>query len=117
MENILNFLDAHKIEILGNVATCFVLLSFLMRRVTVIRIINIIGSAGFIVYGVLLGALSVWILNSALIAIHIFYLIFVRGEKRKKGAKLAHLKKPLFKQESLHKDAWFATANNSDFTF
>ncbi len=63
------------IEALGVLATIFVLLSFLCTDHRKIRIVNIIGAALFVVYGLLSGALSVWLLNSALVAIHIYYLL------------------------------------------
>jgi hypothetical protein len=62
-------------EIIGIVATSFVLLSFIMNDIKKVRIINIIGAALFVVYGVLIGAFSTWVLNAALILIHIYYLI------------------------------------------
>ncbi len=62
------------IEILGIVSTIFVLISFLMKDVVKIRIINIIGALLFVIYGILLGAWSVWILNLLLIIIHMYYL-------------------------------------------
>lgn len=61
-------------EIIGLTATLFVLLSFLMKQVKSIRIVNIIGAALFVVYGIAIGSLSTWILNAALIVIHIVYL-------------------------------------------
>ena len=62
------------IEAIGITATLFVLLSFLFRDEKKIRLVNIIGAALFVVYGLILGALSVWILNGALIVIHIYFL-------------------------------------------
>ena len=47
-----------------------------------VRIINIIGAALFVIYGILIHAVSTWLLNGILIAIHLFYLI-----KDKKGEK------------------------------
>ena len=62
------------VETIGVMATLFVLMSFLCTDERSIRLINIIGAALFVAYGLLLGALSVWALNLALIVIHIFYL-------------------------------------------
>ena len=62
-------------EILGIVATLFVLLSFLFTDEKRIRPINAIGAALFVVYGVIIGAHSVYILNGALIVIHIYKLV------------------------------------------
>jgi len=68
------------IEILGIIATLFVLASFLARGERQIRIINIVGASLFVIYGIMLQALSVWLLNGILIGIHI-----VRLFKMKKG--------------------------------
>lgn len=62
------------VEALGIIATIFVLLSFLFRAEKKIRIVNIIGAALFVAYGILMGALSVWLLNALLIIIHIYFL-------------------------------------------
>lgn len=63
------------VEIIGIIATLFVLLSFLFKEAKQIRIINIIGAALFVVYGALLGAVSVWLLNGVLILVHSLYLM------------------------------------------
>ena len=73
-------------EIIGICATVFVLISFLMRDIKWVRIINIVGAILFVVYGALIGALSTWLLNALLVVIHIAYL--VRDEiKKKRGEK------------------------------
>lgn len=67
-------------EIIGITGTLFVLLSFLMKDLTKVRIINIMGAILFVVYGILINALSTWLLNAILVIIHIIYLV---KEKRK----------------------------------
>lgn len=62
-------------EAIGILGTIFVLISFLMKDIKAVRIINIIGAALFVVYGALIGALSTWLLNGILIIIHIVYLL------------------------------------------
>lgn len=62
-------------EAIGIVGTIFVLISFLMKDIKAVRIINIIGAALFVIYGALIGALSTWLLNGVLIIVHIVYLI------------------------------------------
>jgi len=71
-------------EALGIVATLFVLVSFLFTSETRIRQINIVGAALFVVYGIIIGALSVYILNGALIIIHIVKLYKQRKKQPKK---------------------------------
>ena len=65
-------------EIIGITATLFVLLSFLMKDIGKVRIVNIIGAVLFVIYGVLINSLSTWLLNGVLIGIHIYYLITMR---------------------------------------
>lgn len=61
-------------ELIGIAGTLFVLLSFLMKDIKMVRIINIIGAILFVVYGILINALSTWLLNAILVIIHIVYL-------------------------------------------
>lgn len=70
-------------EIIGLTATLFVLLSFLMKRIELVRIINIIGAVLFVIYGVCINALSTWLLNGILIVIHIVYLTIYLTKKKK----------------------------------
>ena len=62
-------------EIIGIAGTLFVLLSFLMKDLKKVRIINIIGAILFVIYGILINAYSTWILNGVLIIIHIIFLV------------------------------------------
>ena len=65
-------------EVIGITATLFVLLSFLMKDIRRVRIVNIIGAVLFVIYGVLINSLSTWILNGVLIIVHIYYLTKMR---------------------------------------
>lgn len=62
-------------EIIGTIASIIILISFLTNKVSRIRVINIIGSLIFVIYGVLISSFSVLLLNSMLIVVHIYYLI------------------------------------------
>lgn len=61
-------------EAIGLFGTLFVLLSFLMKDIKKVRIINIIGASLFVAYGLCIHAWSTWILNAILIVVHIIYL-------------------------------------------
>ena len=63
------------IEIIGVLGSILVLVSFLMKDIIVIRLINISGSVVFIVYGILIGAFATWFVNAALIVVHVIYII------------------------------------------
>lgn len=61
-------------EIIGTMASAVVLLSFLVNKENKIRMVNIVGAALFVVYGLFIHAFSVWAMNAALIVVHGYYL-------------------------------------------
>lgn len=63
------------VEILGIIATLFVLAAFMLNDVKQIRIVDLIGAILFVIYGVLIHSLSVSLLNGILIIIHLYKLI------------------------------------------
>ena len=63
------------VEILGIIATLFVLAAFMLNDVKQIRIVDLIGAILFVVYGILIHSLSVSLLNGILIIIHLYKLI------------------------------------------
>ena len=62
-------------EIIGTIASIVVVISFLTDNNVRIRVINILGSIIFIIYGIMIGAFSVIFLNAMLIVIHLYYLL------------------------------------------
>lgn len=68
-------------EIIGIAASCLVLLSFIQKGEKRIRIINIFGAICFIIYGILINSLSVWLLNSVLLIVHVVNLIKLFKQK------------------------------------
>ena len=63
------------VEILGIIATLFVLAAFMLNDVKQIRIVDLIGAILFVIYGILIHSLSVSLLNEILIIIHLYKLI------------------------------------------
>lgn len=70
------------IEILGIIASCFVLSSFLTNDIKKVRVVNIIGAILYIIYGYYINSISNIILNSVLVIVHIYNLY--KLERRKK---------------------------------
>ena len=70
-------------EVIGIISTLFVLLSFLTKGEAKIRLINAIGCIGFVIYGLLLGALSVWLLNGIVLIINTYKGIKLIKEEKK----------------------------------
>lgn len=62
------------IELIGVSGSVLVLISFLFSNEIKIRLVNIIGALLFVIYGLCIQALSVWLLNGILILIHLLFL-------------------------------------------
>lgn len=62
------------LEWIGISASVLVLVSFCLRGEMRIRLISLVACVFFIVYGALIGALSIWLLNSLLIFVQTFFL-------------------------------------------
>lgn len=63
------------VEFIGYAASFFVLLSFLMKKMTLLRMVNIIGCGFFIWYGILLNSWPIIITNGAIVLVNFFYLL------------------------------------------
>lgn len=70
------------IEMLGYVATIIVAISFLMKDVVKLRLVNSVGCLCFVLYGVWIGAIPVALLNGLIVAINAYYVINSFKEKR-----------------------------------
>lgn len=68
MENI-NF-----IEVLGYLASILVAVSFLMKSMAKLRLVNILGSVLFVIYTVVIQAIPVALINFFTICVNLYYL-------------------------------------------
>lgn len=62
------------IELLGYLATTLVAASFLLKDVIKLRLVNAIGAACFVVYGVIIGSYPVVLLNAFLVCVNGYYI-------------------------------------------
>lgn len=62
------------VELVGIFATLFVLAAFLNKGELKIRVLDLIGATIFVGYGLIIGSLSVWILNLVLIFIQVYHI-------------------------------------------
>ena len=60
------------VEIIGIVATLFILAAFSLNDKKLIRLVDSIGALLFVIYGILINSLSVWLLNICLIIINLY---------------------------------------------
>lgn len=61
-------------EWIGYLAMAVLLVSFIMKNVTKLRIINSVGCALFVIYGLLISQYPIVITNVAIIIINFYYL-------------------------------------------
>jgi uncharacterized membrane protein len=61
-------------EVIGYVASALVAISLMMSSVLRLRVLNLFGSAAFTVYGVLIGAYPVAVVNLIIVFINLYYL-------------------------------------------
>ena len=77
------------VEWLGIIASAFILISFLFSKQLLIRVINMIGCAAFVVYAtVFIQSFSTAFMNGALVIVHIIFLVkdcIARKKAKKEG--------------------------------
>lgn len=62
------------IEIIGYVAMALVGISFLMKDIKTLRFFNLLGASVFIIYGILLRQPPIYILNTFIVLVNLYYL-------------------------------------------
>jgi len=72
---------SHWLQLLGYAASALIAISLMMRSVVRLRLINLAGAATFSIYGFLIGAYPVGILNMMTASINIIQLIRLRRRK------------------------------------
>jgi len=68
------FLGVELTEWVGYLAMTVLLVSFMMKNVTKLRVINSIGCLFFVIYGSLISQYPIVITNAAIILINFYYL-------------------------------------------
>lgn len=78
-------------EFVGIMASVFVLISFIFKNQLLIRCVNLVGCIVFVVYGILIKSLSIWLLNGILIFIQCYYIFKLFYDKRKNNQDTTHV--------------------------
>lgn len=73
------FLGVELTEWVGYLAMTVLLVSFMMKNVTKLRVINSIGCLFFVIYGSLTSQYPIVITNAAIILINFYYLFFKKN--------------------------------------
>lgn len=69
------------LEIVGYAASVLVAISLMMSSILRLRIINLVGSMAFVVYGALIGAYPVAVVNLLIVFINLYYLRQMLGSR------------------------------------
>lgn len=69
------------IELLGYIATFFVAASFLFKSIVHLRIVNSIGAVLFVIYGMIIDAYPVALLNAFLVCVNLYQLYCLKKEQ------------------------------------
>lgn len=68
-------MEINPTEIVGYLASFFVLLSFFNKDLRKLRLVNSVGCILFVVYGILLGSIPIIITNVAILLVNGYYLV------------------------------------------
>ncbi len=68
-------------EVIGYVGSVLVAVSLMMKNIFYLRRINLIGAATFAIYGLLVGAIPVFVLNSFISIVDIYYIWEAKRKK------------------------------------
>ena len=75
-------MDLSPTEIVGYGASLLILLSITRTSILQLRVTGLVGSAAFVVYGLLIGAYPIAIVNVAIVGVHVFFLRELLSKKR-----------------------------------
>ena len=75
------YLSEHWTQIIGYSGSFLIALSLSMKSISRLRKINLIGASTFAIYGLLVQAYPVFVLNSFISAVDIYYLLQMRRQK------------------------------------
>jgi len=71
------------VDFIGYAASAFVLLSFVMKKMILLRIINVIGCSLFVIYGVLLWSFPIILTNVAIVLVNTYFVARILAKQKK----------------------------------
>lgn len=74
-------MNINTVELIGYLGSILVAISLMMKSLLRLRLINLFGALFFTIYGVLLGAYPVAVLNGLIVCIDVYYLIQMWRQK------------------------------------
>ncbi|MBZ9631214.1 YgjV family protein [Salegentibacter sp. LM13S] len=80
-----DFLGISLTEWIGYLASFFVAISFFMKNIIKLRIVNSLGCILFVIYGILISSWPVSITNGIIVAVNFYYLFINKKQHRVKA--------------------------------
>jgi hypothetical protein len=68
------------IEIIGWIATLFIIVSFIQKDIIKLRIFSLVGAILWVIYGFLIMSYSIIFLNIIIVLIQIFYILKLKSK-------------------------------------
>ena len=80
----IEYISPQVVKYIGYMAMVLIGISFLMKGIRILRILNMLGAAIFIVYGFLLTPPQppIYILNSFILLVHLYYVFIKKPQKK-----------------------------------
>lgn len=75
-------MDFSMVEIMGYAASIMVAISLTMKDIVKLRILNFVGCALFVIYGVMIGAMPVVATNAFIACVNVYFLAKMYQEKK-----------------------------------
>tara|TARA_B110000902_G_scaffold30049_1_gene32388 strand:- start:515 stop:760 length:246 start_codon:yes stop_codon:yes gene_type:complete len=73
----------YTLEIISWIATCFIIVSFLIDDIIWLRAVSMLGAMLWFIYAVFTNQPSLYFLNGVIIVIHIWKIIGLKNKKKK----------------------------------
>ncbi|MGB1040019.1 MAG: uroporphyrinogen decarboxylase [Flavobacteriales bacterium] len=70
------------IEIIGYIAMALIAISFLMKNIRALRILNMLGAGIFVIYGILLNQPPIYLLNSFILIVNLYFVFIKKTDKQ-----------------------------------
>ncbi|WP_051935858.1 YgjV family protein [Salegentibacter sp. Hel_I_6] len=81
----MEFLGINLTEWIGYLASFFVAISFFMKNIIKLRVVNSLGCIFFVIYGILIDSWPVSITNGIIVAVNCYYLFINKKPHRVKA--------------------------------
>lgn len=69
------------VDVIGHMASVMVAISLMMKNIVRLRVLNFIGCSLFVIYGLMIDAAPVWMMNAFVASVNVYYLVKMFRER------------------------------------